>query len=150
MVKDQYGSLAADYHWFFDDVDLFLGCDTPGVRAAMASLHDGARVLDAACGIGIDAAALVRRGFDVAASDASEAMAAITRNRLHGLGTDTASVVSSDWASLSESFESESFDAIFCIGNSIAHAADENTDDRGVRGVPLASRSRWNARRRQP
>ena len=100
MVTDQYGSLAADYHWFFDDVDLFLGCDTPGVRAAMASLDAGARVLDAACGIGIDAAALVRRGFDVAASDASEEMAAAARNRLRGLGTDPASVVTSNWVNL--------------------------------------------------
>ena len=65
MAVDQYGSLATDYHWFFNDVDLFLGCDTPGVRAAMVGLEPGARVLDAACGIGIDAAALLRRGFDV-------------------------------------------------------------------------------------
>jgi hypothetical protein len=72
VAEDHYRPLAADYHWFFDDVDLFLGCDTPGVRAAMAGLASGARVLDAACGIGVDAAALLRRGFDVAASDASD------------------------------------------------------------------------------
>jgi SAM-dependent methyltransferase len=124
MVTDQYGSLAADYHWFFDDVDLFLGCDTPGVRAAMAGLGAGARVLDAACGIGVDAAALVRRGFDVAASDASAEMAAAARLRLRDLGADAASVVTSDWVNLPDSFEPASFDAIFCIGNSIAHAAD--------------------------
>ena len=46
MTEDQYRSLAGDYHWFFDDVDLFLGSDTPGVRAAMALLQPGARVLD--------------------------------------------------------------------------------------------------------
>jgi hypothetical protein len=38
MAEDQYRSLAADYHWFFNDVDPFLGCDMPGVRAAMAGL----------------------------------------------------------------------------------------------------------------
>jgi len=124
MATDQYGSLAADYHWFFDDVDLFLGCDTPGVRAAMASLGTGARVLDAACGIGVDAAALVRRGFDVAASDASDEMAAAAGHRLRELGADATSVVTSDWVNLPERFEADSFDAIFCIGNSIAHAAD--------------------------
>jgi SAM-dependent methyltransferase len=122
MVTDQYGSLAADYHWFFDDVDLFLGCDTPGVRAAMAGLGAGARVLDAACGIGVDAAALVRRGFDVVASDASAEMAAAARLRLLDLGADAASVATSDWVNLPDSFEPASFDAIFCIGNSIAHA----------------------------
>ena len=121
MTEDHYGSLAADYHWFFDDVDLFLGSDTPGVRAAMALLQPGARVLDAACGIGIDAAALLRRGFDVTASDASEEMAAATRQRLRAT---EARVVTSTWADLPASFQPGSFDAIFCIGNSIAHAPD--------------------------
>jgi SAM-dependent methyltransferase len=122
MTEDQYRSLAADYHWFFDDVDLFLGSDTPGVRAAMALLQPGARVLDAACGIGVDAAAQLRRGFDVTASDASEEMTAATRQRLRAAGADGASVVTSAWADLPASFEPGSFDAIFCIGNSIAHA----------------------------
>jgi SAM-dependent methyltransferase len=122
MTEDQYGSLAADYHWFFDDVDLFLGCDTPGVRAAMALLEPGVCVLDAACGIGVDAAALLRRGFDVMASDASAEMVAATRQRLRAVGADGARVVMSAWADLPASFEPGSFDAIFCIGNSIAHA----------------------------
>ncbi len=125
MDAGHYRSLAADYHWFFDDVDLFLGCDTPGVRAAMAGLASGARVLDAACGIGVDAAALLRRGFDVAASDASDEMAAVARHRLRSLGADGSSVVTSAWADLPDNFEAESFDAVFCIGNSIAHASDE-------------------------
>jgi SAM-dependent methyltransferase len=124
MTEDQYGSLAADYHWFFDDVDLFLGSDTPGVRAAMAVLEPGARVLDAACGIGVDAAALLRRGFDVTASDASEEMAGAARQRLRAAGADGTRVVTSAWADLPTSFEPGSFDAIFCIGNSIAHAPD--------------------------
>jgi SAM-dependent methyltransferase len=124
MTEDQYGSLAADYHWFFDDVELFLGSDTPGVRAAMALLQPGARVLDAACGIGVDITALLRRGFDVSASDASEEMVAATRQRLRSAGAHDASVVNSAWVDLPASFEPGSFDAIFCIGNSIAHAPD--------------------------
>jgi SAM-dependent methyltransferase len=124
MTEDQYGSLAADYHWFFDDVELFLGSDTPGVRAAMATLGPGARVLDAACGIGVDAAALVRRGFDVTASDASAEMAAATQQRLRAAGANRARVLTSEWADLPASFEPGSFDAVFCIGNSIAHAPD--------------------------
>ncbi len=122
MTEDQYGSLAADYHWFFDDVELFLGSDTPGVRAAMSLLEPGARVLDAACGIGVDAAALLRRGFDVTASDASDQMVAATRQRLRAADADEATVITSAWADLPASFEPGSFDAIFCIGNSIAHA----------------------------
>lgn len=124
MVEDQYRSLAADYHWFFTDSDLFLGCDTPGVRVAMAGLDAGSRVLDAACGIGVDAAALLRRGFDVAASDASEEMAAAARERFDALGADRTKVVTSDWANLPDHFETDSFDVVFAIGNSMAHAPD--------------------------
>jgi SAM-dependent methyltransferase len=124
MTEDQYRSLAADYHWFFDDVDLFLGSDTPGVRAAMALLQPGARVLDAACGIGVDTTALLRRGFDVTASDASGQMVAATRQRLRAAGVGGASVIISAWADLPTSFKPGSFDAIFCIGNSIAHTPD--------------------------
>ncbi|MFT6289539.1 MAG: SAM-dependent methyltransferase [Ilumatobacter sp.] len=124
MTEDPYRSLAADYHWFFDDVELFLGSDTPGVRAAMALLQPGARVLDVACGIGVDAAALLRRGFDVSASDASAEMVAATQQRFRDAGVDGERVVTSAWRDLPASFDPESFDAIFCIGNSIAHAPD--------------------------
>jgi SAM-dependent methyltransferase len=79
-------------------------------------------VLDAACGIGVDITALLRRGFDVSASDASEEMVAATRQRLRDAGPDGASVVTSAWADLPTSFEPGTFDAVFCIGNSIAHA----------------------------
>ena len=124
MAADQYRSLAADYHWFFTNADLHLGCDTPGVRAAMAGLDPGARVLDAACGIGIDAVALLRRGFDVSASDASEEMAAAARQRLDEFGAGGGTVVTSEWANLPANFEPGEFDAVFCVGNSMAHAVD--------------------------
>ena len=141
MVTDQYGSLAADYHWFFDDVDLFLGCDTPGVRAAMAGLVSGARVLDAACGIGVDAAALLRRGFDVAASDASDEMAAAARQRLRSLGADGTSVINSAWMDLPDNFEAESFDAVFCIGaGAVRFAAVAVFTSRRITGAVAAGR----------
>ena len=124
MSEDQYRSLATDYHWYFDDVALFLGSDTPGVRAAMSSLQPGACVLDAACGIGVDATALMRRGFNVDASDASTEMVAATRQRLQSAGADRPNVITSTWADLPINFEPERFDAIFCIGNSIAHTPD--------------------------
>ena len=124
MTADQYRSLAADYHWFFGDADLFLGCDTPGVRATMARLEPGARVIDVACGIGVDAAALARRGFDVSASDASEEMAAVARRRLDELGVGPDRIVTTEWANLPAHFRPESFDAVYCVGNSLAHAPD--------------------------
>jgi len=97
---------------------------TPGVRAVLAGLASGSRVLDAACGVGIDAAALSRRGFDVVAADESAAMIEATTRRL--ADTDaTAAVVRSRWTELPERLEPASFDALLCVGNSIAHVRDD-------------------------
>ena len=72
-----YENLAADYDWIFGDDALASGAAIR--RPAAARLFDRigrtSAVLDAACGTGIDAAALARRGFNVWAADASEAMA---------------------------------------------------------------------------
>jgi SAM-dependent methyltransferase len=98
----------------------------------LVGLRPGARVLDAACGIGIDAAALRRRGFEVTGTDASASMVAAARQRL---GTDTdVRVHRCGWADLPGRFSSGSFDAVLCTGNSIAHAADEATMVSALRG----------------
>ena len=122
---DPYRHLAADYHWFFDDRAMVVGCDTPGVRAVMAGLGANARVLDAACGIGVDAACLARRGLLVTAADASAAMVEHARRRLAELGPRHRALVSS-WADLPAHVEPDTFDAVFCVGNSIAHAGDRD------------------------
>ncbi len=124
-ADDPYAELADDYHWFFDDRALVVGCDTPGVRAVMAGLDPGARVLDAACGIGVDAVGLLRRGLLVTASDASPAMVEHARRRLAAVDPSTAHrVLVSSWVDLPANVELGAFDAVFCVGNSIAHAPD--------------------------
>ncbi|MGI9645835.1 MAG: class I SAM-dependent methyltransferase [Ilumatobacteraceae bacterium] len=124
-ADDPYRDLADEYHWFFDDRALVIGCDTPGVRAVMAGLDEGARVLDAACGIGVDAAGLLRRGLDVTATDASAAMVEHTRRRLADVvPSGRHRVLLSSWVDLPVHVEPHTFDAVFCIGNSIAHAQD--------------------------
>lgn len=96
-----------------------MGTRTPGVQAALAGLGPGARVLDAACGVGIDAASLARRGFRVVAADASEAMVARARGRL-GAGIP---VVCCRWEDLPTEVPGP-FDAVLCTGSSLAHAPD--------------------------
>lgn len=133
--EDRYRLLASDYHWFYDDIRLRLGSDTPGVRLAIHGLPDGARVLDAACGIGIDSLALTRRGFTVTASDVSEEMLAEAERRSAHL--DVAArprLIHSPWLDLGVHLGRGRFDAVFCIGSSIAHAAgpDEMTEAFGV------------------
>lgn len=127
-MTDLYTDLAADYHWLFSDYMVgetpVLGPTSPGasglIEAAVAALVPGAPVLDCACGIGIDALALARRGFKVTATDASPSMIAIASERLAGLATQV-SVAQSEWQDL-PSRVAERFDLAFCLGNAIVHA----------------------------
>src|SRR5229473_1394367 len=119
-MADSYRDLAADYDWLFDDDGL--------ARA----------VLDAACGTGINAAALARRGFTVWAADGSEAMteAAAARFRREGLAIP---VLRSMWADLPAA-TSERFDVVLCIGNSLVHAAGRDAMVEALTGLRRMAR----------
>jgi SAM-dependent methyltransferase len=127
-----YDGFARDYHWLHDDVQLRLGTATPGVRAAFHGLPGGARVLDAACGVGLDAIALHRRGFDVTAVDASPAMLGEARRRLAAAQCDVDAEICT-WAELSTRFATGPFDAVLCTGNSIAHARSRTEMETALR-----------------
>lgn len=102
-VDDCYADLAPDYEWLFGD-------EAPG-----------ARVLDSACGIGADAMALARRGFDVTASDASANMVAEARRRCAQAGLPV-EVAQSTWQDLPDRVPGR-FDLVLCLGNAIVHTA---------------------------
>ncbi len=131
-MADPYGDLADGYHWLYDDFSGRVGTRTPGVQAASRDLRDGARVLDAACGIGFDALSLHRRGFRVTATDASPAMVGQCRARLAAQGVDLP-VATCGWADLPERFGAE-FDAVLCTGNSLAHAPSRTARRAALRG----------------
>ena len=88
-MADYYRDLAADYDWLYDDDALTDGfaITRPAVADLLQRVGPGCAVLDAACGTGVDAAALARRGFHVRAADGSDAMveAAAARFRREGL-----------------------------------------------------------------
>ena len=109
-----------------------MGTRTPGVQAAIRGLRDGARVLDAACGIGFDALSLHRRGFRVTATDASPAMVEQCRARLASEGVDLP-VATCGWADLPQRFGAD-FDAVLCTGNSLAHAPSRTARRAALRG----------------
>ena len=75
-MADSYLTFAADYDWLFDDDVLTDGgaINHPAAARLLQRTGPGRTVLDASCGTGINAAALARRGFDVWATDGSEAM----------------------------------------------------------------------------
>ena len=113
----QYDSLASAYAWLVPDALL----EPEGAAAAFAGVTDtlprGARVLDCACGTGQLAVGLALRGFDVTASDASDAMVAATR-RLAAHRDVRLRAEQRPWEELTGTY-----DAVFCVGNSIPHAA---------------------------
>ena len=124
MQAEAYQQLAPVYEWLLDDAII-----TPeGQLAAFAPLIDtlppGARVLDCAAGTGLLAVGLALRGFDVTASDLSAAMLARATSLAAERGVSLAAVQCA-WQDLPAQGWQERFDAVFCVGNSLAHAAGE-------------------------
>jgi len=71
-MADAYEMLAADYDWMFDDDEIANGraINHPATARLLQRTSSTSAVLDAACGTGVDAAVLARRGFTVWAARA--------------------------------------------------------------------------------
>src|ERR1700756_87395 len=84
LVADPYHGLAADYDWIFDDGALAGGAaiSQPATARLLQRTGAGGDVLDAACGTGIDAAVLARRGFSVRAAGGSQALVEVAAARV--------------------------------------------------------------------
>jgi glycine/sarcosine N-methyltransferase len=122
-VADSYRGLAADYDLIFDDQTLVSGSaiNRPGPAGLLQRIDPASTVLDAACGTGIDAAALARGGFSVHATDGSQDMVEVAAARFAREGL-TIPVQCCLWADLPVTL-SERFDVVFCTGNALVHAA---------------------------
>jgi SAM-dependent methyltransferase len=100
-------------------------------------LDPGAQVLDCACGTGQLAVGLALRGLRVTATDASTGMIERTRAlaAAHGVDVEARAVA---WEALSRQGWGGRFDAVFCVGNSLVHAAGTDARRaalRAMRGV---------------
>ncbi len=135
-----YEMLAADYDWSFDDDALVNGraINRPATARLLQRISRGSLVLDAACGTGVDAAVLARRGFTVWAADGSDAMVegAAARFRREGL---TVPLLRSAWADLPAA-TGERFDVVLCIGNSLVHAAGRDDMVEALTGLRRMAR----------
>ena len=122
-MADYYERFAADYDWIFDDEVLAhgLAVNHPATARLLARTSPASVVLDAACGTGINASVLARRGYRVWAADASAAMLAQAAARFRSEQLEIP-VVRTAWADLPAAV-SERFDVVLCIGNSLVHAA---------------------------
>jgi SAM-dependent methyltransferase len=135
LVAGPYENLAADYDWIFGDDALAHGAAIrrPAAARLLERIGQASMVLDAACGTGIDAAALARRGFRVWAADASEAMAgrAAARFRAERLAIP---LLRCEWADLPAA-TGERFDVVLCIGNALVHAAGRDAMVQALTGL---------------
>lgn len=140
FVAGAYENLAADYDWMYGDEALAdgRGINLPATARLLDRVSRDSVILDAACGTGVDAAALARRGFTVGAADASAAMCkrAATRFRRERLPVKT---LHCQWADLPAA-TSERFDVVLCIGNSLVHAAGREAMVEALTGLRRMAR----------
>jgi SAM-dependent methyltransferase len=140
LMAGSYEALAADYDWMFDDDALANGVaiNQPATARLLERISRTSAVLDAACGTGVDAAVLARRGFSVWAADASDAMveSAAARFRRERLAIP---VLRCAWAHLPAATD-ERFDVVLCIGNSLVHASGRDVMVQALTGLRRMAR----------
>ena len=112
-----YDDLAADYDRFVD-WEGRLNVELPFLERQLQAVG-ARRVLDAACGTGMHAIALARRGYEVVGTDLSTPM--IERARENAVAAGVA--VRFEAAGFGElaSRVGGGFDALLCLGNSLPH-----------------------------
>src|SRR5262249_45070657 len=133
-------ALAADYAWMCGAaaVPTVRAINHPATARLRQRISPTGAVLDAACGTGVDAAVLARRGFTVWAADGSEAMAegAAARFRRERLAIP---LLRCSWADLPAA-TGERFDAVLCVGNSLVHAAGRDAMVQALTGLRRMAR----------
>ena len=133
-MADYYENLAADYDWLFDDDALASGLaiNHPATARLLERTSHASAVLDAACGTGVSAAALARRGYHVWAADGSDAMVEMAAARFRREHLEIP-LVRCMWADLPAAVD-ERFDVVLCIGNSLVHAAGRDAMIQALTG----------------
>ncbi|XP_044749479.1 glycine N-methyltransferase [Coccinella septempunctata] len=137
-VRDQYADGKAAKVW-----EIFIGDQSSRTKNYRNFLVDllrkkgCKRVLDVACGTGVDSIMLLEEGFDVVSIDASDKMLKYALkarwNRRKEPAFDNWIIEEANWLTLSDDIEQligGGFDAVICLGNSFAHMLDSNGDQR--------------------
>jgi ubiquinone/menaquinone biosynthesis C-methylase UbiE len=133
-VADAYDALAGDYDNLFADCDNAAELAYETLLRLLPGLRQDSRILDCACGTGVECLSLVRRGYSVRGSDASRGMLKRARKRFRtqGLRIPTTRCT---WEELPRRFDAGSFDVVLCLGNSVGHCLDRSSLLASLRGM---------------
>lgn len=137
-IKDQYADGKAAKVW-----EIFIGDKNSRTKnyknflVGLLKRKGCKRILDVACGTGIDSIMLLEEGFEVVSVDASDKMlkyALKSRwNRRKEHAFDNWIIEEANWLTLYDDIEDivgNGFDAVICLGNSFAHMLDNFGDQR--------------------
>jgi len=137
-VRDQYADGKAAKVW-----ESFIGdkrSRTDNYRNFLVDLlhkNNCKRVLDVACGTGVDSMLLLDEGFEVVSVDASDKMLKYALkerwNRRRQPAYDNWVIEEANWLTLYDDIKpliGDGFDAVICLGNSFAHMHDNYGDQR--------------------
>jgi len=120
MTARPYDTLANVYEWLTPDELLTPASSATVFAPWLEPLKRPARILDCAAGTGQLAVGLAAIGFHVVATDASPAMISRTRALATSHGVEL-EALTCRWEELPDQ-KFEPFDAVLCLGNSLAHA----------------------------
>ncbi len=113
-----YDSLSIDYDRFVN-WPARLAAEMPFLQQRLAAAG-ARRILDAACGTGQHAIALARLGMTLSAADPSAGMIARARANASASGANVR-FEQAGFGGMSGVFGKAAFDAVLCLGNSLAH-----------------------------
>ncbi|XP_012284802.1 glycine N-methyltransferase [Orussus abietinus] len=137
-LRDQYADGKAAKVW-----EVFIGDKkerTQNYRDFLVGLlrEKGCRrILDVACGTGVDSVMLLEEGFEVVSVDASDKMLKYALKsrweRRKEVAFDNWIIEEANWLTLADDISDiigDGFDAVICLGNSFAHMPDSFGDQR--------------------
>ena len=130
MPNNTYDDFSADYDRFVN-WDSRLNAEIPFIESRIHELilpqGQKAAILDAACGTGMHALELARRGYRAAGADLSSGMVEKARENAQAAGLDVV-FKPAGFMQLAEAFTDEAsfpFDMLICLGNSLPHLTTE-------------------------